>query len=129
MLYQTVTQPVLPALIEREFGMPEIVLFDVGCSHGLPHEWTPLMPWLRAYGFDPLVSEIERLNAEAAGGRYSFHDGYVVGPPRPPALAGARNTSWFGRTSATAAIRSLQMDYTAKVINRGPELVFSDKRF
>jgi FkbM family methyltransferase len=39
------------------------VLIDVGCSGGVHSRWDPLRPVMHAYGFDPLVEEIEALTA------------------------------------------------------------------
>jgi hypothetical protein len=100
----------------------------VGCSGGLEALWNPILPWIRAYAVDPLVSEINRLRANEETGRIRYIEGYVTGRPsyRVPENPA---TGWFHRVSALAAHDALKIDYVQQVFNSGQEVVYSDQRF
>ena len=46
---------------EKAHDRENVTVFDIGCSGGVGAEWNIFGPALRAVGFDPLVTEIERL--------------------------------------------------------------------
>ena len=120
--------PVLPDLIRRSgLASPQLVLIDVGCSGGIDPAWTPYAGFVRAYGIDPLVGEIERLKARDGGGRARYFDGFVVGPPAPD--RSGRRQRWFDRVSAIAAHQSLQFDYASQVYNSGLGTEKSSNKF
>ncbi len=117
------------------WGGRPLFLLDVGASGGVDSRWNVFASRLRGIGFDPLVAEIDRLNATETrpGVRY---EAVLVGCPGfddlfPPALRNDRVTSKnndpFPRVSASAAQRRLQTSYVQEVFNAGAALVLSER--
>src|SRR5882762_2009721 len=112
-----------------------VTLIDVGCSGGVEEHWLNFAPALRAIGFDPILPEIERLNAsapasiryEAAFVGYRDYDELVPYSLRADAVANKNNDS-FTRTSAHAHFVLKEGDYAKKNYNQGKELIFTDRR-
>jgi hypothetical protein len=48
----------------QALGPDSFTLLDVGCSGGIDKSWLAFGPQLQAYGFDPNIEEVARLNAE-----------------------------------------------------------------
>lgn len=103
----------------------EISLLDVGASGGIDPFWNQFRPHFRAVGFDPLVNEVKRLNAEEPDPKVSYEEAWIGDGTRRGFPDGC--LSIFSATSAqrTATIRNL--NYTEKYFNRGQELVYSDR--
>src|SRR5262245_61163920 len=123
-------------LEQRLWGETPFVLLDVGCSGGIEGRWSVFGDRLAAVGFDPLVAEINRLNAAntAAGVRY---EAAVVGYRTfdalfPPELRddrrAARSNDPFPRVSAATALARMQTSYMQEVYNAGAPVVFTDRR-
>jgi hypothetical protein len=118
-------------LEQRLWGDAPFFLIDVGCSGGIEKRWDVFGDRLRAVGFDPLVSEIDRLNS--ANLRPSVvYEAASVGCPDydtlfPPAMRKDRAASRtpFARSSATAAQARQQMSYIQEVFNSSAPLVLS----
>ena len=72
--------PSLATLLTKvgAFQDEPFTLIDVGCSGGLYEPAHDFMPDLRAVGFDPLVSEIDRLNMEQ-GSEHVLFEAALVG--------------------------------------------------
>lgn len=110
-------------------------LIDVGCSGGINPFWDQFGKRFRAVGFDPLVSEVERLNSETAGNRILYIAAWVGAGSRPlPAditihpVPEKGPYSVFTLTSASRAFEKTKRSITAEVFNRGAELRFADRR-
>jgi FkbM family methyltransferase len=107
-------------------GQP-FILADVGASGGIARHWRQFEPALKAYGFDPLVRECERLNALERNPEVRYYDCFMgdeqfVDPPQ-----GWSNQP-FERTSAAWAQR-LDAVPSAQVYNHGnPRIVYTHKR-
>src|SRR5689334_20786940 len=101
-------------------SIDELMLLDVGASGGIDGFWAECFgPKLKAVGFDPLITEVERLNkAQGYGGvRYEAaligsHDYDVLFPPslRQNPIASKDNSS-FQQTSAVRASEAMRMNY------------------
>jgi FkbM family methyltransferase len=116
-------------------GDRQLFVLDVGCSGGIEDRWTIFGNRLRAVGFDPLVSEIERL------ARNNTHDGVTYEAAFvtcgnydqlfPPELRNdriaSRNNDPFSRVSAAAAMRRMQTPYVQQVFNAGAPVVLADR--
>src|SRR3954454_652265 len=74
------------------------VLIDVGCGMGIDPLWRLFEPSLHAYGFDPQVSETERLRREERNPDVHYHAA-LVGLPAD-AEFNKRRTEENGRWSA-----------------------------
>lgn len=55
----------------------EIFLLDIGASGGIDGFWNQFRPHLRAVGFDPLINEVNRLNAEEHDPNISYEAAWV----------------------------------------------------
>lgn len=102
----------------------EIFLLDVGASGGIDQFWNQFRPHLRAVGFDPLVNEVERLNAEEPDPKVSYEAAWIGD--------GLRRSWPEGRmpafiTSAQRAIMNKNLDYAKKVFNSDRELIYSEQ--
>lgn len=118
------------------WGETPVFLLDVGASGGIDAAWSIFGARLRAIGFDPLVTEIERLNRlnELPGVKY---EAAFVGarsydrlfPPqlRSDSVATRSNDSW-PRLSAIAAQKRLQHSHVQAVFNAGAPVVLTDRR-
>jgi len=60
------------------FARAPLLLADVGASGGIADQWRLFEPDLRAVGFDPLVTECERLNREESNPAIRYYDYFVV---------------------------------------------------
>jgi len=116
--------------------MDELMLIDVGASGGIDGFWAACFgPKLKAVGFDPLITEVDRLNkARGYGGiRYEAafvgcHDFDVLFPPalRQDSISSKNNTS-FPETSAARAAEAMQMNSIKEIYNAGAEIRLTDR--
>ena len=117
------------------WGERPLFLLDVGASGGIDTRWAVFAGGLRAIGFDPLIAEVERLNAaeRRPGVRY---EAAFVGCRNfdelfPPALRNdriaSRNNQPFERVSAAAAQHRMQTSFIQEVFNAGAALVLSER--
>jgi len=129
--------PLVRSLVERGlFAGEPLVLADVGVSGGLPSFWRQFEPHFRAFGFDPLIRECERLNREEKNKAVEYHD-YFLGYPEyeqlfPNADRGDPVKGWsnqpFERTSAARAQRLQSMTIQQWFNNENPDVVFTERR-
>ena len=64
-----------------QLGLQEIkkiFLLDVGASGGIEPHWLGLGDKLTAIGFDPLVSEVKRLNETNTNPNIHYEEGFVT---------------------------------------------------
>jgi FkbM family methyltransferase len=99
---------------------------DVGASGGLDSYWYEFRDQLEAIGFDPLVSEVERLDAGAERGvRYVAA---WVTCRSPFAQRGLPSTHFFSRTSAARAAEIAGLDFSREHYNAGAAIVHASAR-
>jgi FkbM family methyltransferase len=119
----------------QAWGESDFVLIDVGASGGIDDRWSVFGQHLSGVGFDPLIPEVERLNASATRGRVRY-EAALVGCRDydrlfPPALrldqVASRYNQPFPRSSAVAAHALLQQDYIREVFNAGAQLHYADR--
>ena len=126
----------LASLLERGvLDAAKFSLIDVGCSGGISTFWDQFGTKLRAVGFDPLVSEIERLNSETRDRDVRYVAAWVGSGdrPLPPGVVIDSSPdrgpySAFALSSASRAFEVTKSSITADVFNRGAELRFADRR-
>jgi len=114
-----------------------IMLFDVGCSGGIEDHWLHFGKALHAVGFDPLISEVDRLNADAGRNPNVRYEAAFVGCTaydelfpatlRDNRIASRSNES-FRRTSAAAHAQLKNIDYIKDNFNRGDRVVLATSR-
>jgi hypothetical protein len=129
--------PVTNALVKRGlFKDRPFVLADVGASGVIAQHWRLFEPHFRAYGFDPLVREVERLNAQEPNESVTYHDCFVGFEGYEGLFAAAvqrdPRTGWsnqpFERTSAARAQRLQKTSMAQWFNNEDPNLVYSARR-
>ena len=117
------------------WGDSDLCLIDVGASGGIHKRWLAFGSRLAAVGFDPLVSEVERLNRletrpkvryEAAHVGCLNYDELLPLAIRNDPIASRFNQP-FHRSSAVAAQQILQRDYVRDVFNAGAPLEYETR--
>jgi FkbM family methyltransferase len=122
-------------LERRLWGDVPFRLLDVGCSGGIDARWHAFGDLLHAVGFDPLVAEIERLNATNEHPGITYEAAFVTcrnyDQLFPPELRNdpiaSRNNDPFPRVSAAAAQSRLQVSFVQEVFNSGADVVLTDR--
>lgn len=127
-----------PALAPRfvqsgVFAASPLTLFDVGVSGGFDMVWEAFGESVRAWGFDPLITEIERLRAEAKPGQ--VFEAALVGCPsfrlHHPAekwwTPAARANHSYERSSAVWAQGVAKHDWIKEEYNHGAEIQLTDR--
>jgi FkbM family methyltransferase len=88
---------------QRAFESSPVGLVDVGASGGIDYYWNVFGRDLRAVGFDPLSSEVERLNSLHPNGNQKYY-AHLVGSKQYdellPASVRDGQSNLFERTSA-----------------------------
>jgi Methyltransferase FkbM domain len=111
-------------------------LIDVGCSGGIAMYWRVFGKYLRAYGIDPMINEIKRLQAAETNPEVNYWAGYIGLPANHPLIRrrGHRGTvgnSPWDRLSTIWALEILSKasdDEKTKIsLNRWPETKLADK--
>jgi len=119
----------------RLWGTSPIFLLDVGCSGGIEQRWRIFGDRLRAIGFDPLVAEIDRLNAANTQAGVSYVAAFVTAheyerlfprQQRDDRIA-SKNDDPFPRVSAVAAQSRAEVSYVQEQFNAGAPVVMSDR--
>jgi FkbM family methyltransferase len=94
------------------FDMDNFSLIDVGASGGIDSYWHVFLPdQLRAFGFEPLVKEVERLNCESPSPNIKYLP-YFVTSPRAIKIEQQHNNNLFQRSSANRALSIMKIDYS-----------------
>jgi FkbM family methyltransferase len=103
-------------------------LVDVGASGGIDYYWNVFDTCLRAVGFDPLIKEVERLNAIHQNGNQRYYPN-LVGYKRynelvPPGHVA--QPSLYERTSATRAQQLVRCDYARTYYDQTGKGLFAE---
>lgn len=130
--------PITKILSRSSLIAPEgFTLIDVGVSGGIDPKWGQFGESLRAYGIDPLVEEIHRLQGMYDSPNISFHEGFAVHknhekifePAIMNDLANSKCNQPFFRTSAHRASELAEFDYVTSMFNGGQEPTLSKEQF
>ncbi len=115
----------------------EFSLIDVGASGGIASDWFRFGDRLKAVGFDPLISEVKKLNHENPHPGVHYEEGFVVYHKledvfpktlREDPILSKNNASW-DRTSACEIAKIKHYDYIQHHFNSGHEVVYSERFF
>jgi FkbM family methyltransferase len=118
------------------YPMDELMLIDVGASGGIDGFWAECFgPKLKAVGFDPLITEVDRLNKARGYGGIRYEAAFVGCPEYdtlfPPSLRhdpiASKDNSSFPGTSAVRASEAMRMNYIKEVFNAGSEVRLTDR--
>lgn len=104
----------------------EISLLDVGASGGIDAFWNQFRPHLRAVGFDPLVNEVKRLNAETLDPKVRYEEAWIGDGTNRSIPDGCHLMLAVTSAARTASIKNF--NYAERYFNRDQELVFSDRK-
>ena len=99
---------------------------DVGASGGIDGCWFEFGDQLKAIGFDPLTTEIERLSANAP--REVAYVAAWVTSRSPHVASDGPDTHFFSRTSAVRAAEIGALDYAREYFNAGAEMALASER-
>jgi FkbM family methyltransferase len=110
-------------------------LIDVGASGGIEQHWLVFAKSLLAFGFEPLIAEVERLNRIEKHSNISYIAALLTGPSkmaeehdRIVEKIQHRNNQPFPRTSAVRAMSLLAMDYAKSVFDPSGTGAMTDER-
>jgi len=125
--------PVTRQLVRASaFADHPFVLVDVGASGGIAQHWRQFEPALKAFGFDPLVRECQRLNAAETNTSVSYHDYFVGFDGYSKLFPESSRAQWsnqpFERSSAARAQRQRRMSQAQWFNNQNPDVVFTQRR-
>jgi hypothetical protein len=114
-------------LVDRgTFADDPLFVVDVGASGGIDGYWHEFGDQFGAVGFDPIVTEVDRLNAGAGTGvRY---EAAWVTCRHPGNANGMPSTQFFQRTSAVRAAEVAGLDYAREHYNAGAPVELSTER-
>jgi hypothetical protein len=119
----------------RLWGDERFWLLDVGCSGGIDRRWEIFGDRLLARGFDPLVAEIDRLNAGNTHSGVTYEAAFVTcrdfdrlfPPEARNDRTAAKNNDSFPRVSAAAAQGRLTTSYVQQEFNAGADIVMASR--
>jgi FkbM family methyltransferase len=103
----------------------EIFLLDVGASGGIDWFWNQFRPHLRVVAFDPLISEVDRLNSEERDPKVSYQAAWISDGTRHSLPDGGKFIETI--TSARRATTIKNFNYAEKYFNRDQALIYSDR--
>jgi FkbM family methyltransferase len=110
-------------------------LIDVGCSGGIWNSWRAFGTSLRAYAVDPMLGEIEKLQAAETNPNVTYHPGYIGLPKDHPIVLSrgtkdtVGNNPWPRLSTAWAvelAAKATDDNDTKVRHNRWPETRLAD---
>jgi FkbM family methyltransferase len=107
-------------------------LVDVGVSGGIDEFWLTFGNKLKAVGFDPLVSEVERLNESNENTNISYVDGFVVSGLEKADLKQKNAeicTRGYAESSSVLAQKIKKYNYVQEKFNAGAEIQYSENHF
>jgi FkbM family methyltransferase len=116
---RVIAQPQLTRLLVQRgaFLDDPVFVVDVGASGGIESYWSEFHGQLIAVGFDPLIAEVDRLNALAPRGvRYVAAWVTCASPGTPE---DSPTTQFFARTSAVRAAELASLDFQREYYNTG----------
>lgn len=106
-----------------------LCLVDVGASGGIHPYWHYFGKSLKAYGFDPLCKECERLNNETDKPDFvSYFPYFIVSDAKEDSQIDSFLTELQKRRSSIKALDIQNIDYAQKYYNQGEKPIYSDKK-
>ena len=103
----------------------EFFLVDVGASGGIDAFWRQFRPQFRAIGFDPLISEVARLNEAEADRKVRYEAAWIGDGQKRSFPETALDP--LSLTSSRRAAAIMNLNYSQEYFNQGKELIYSDR--
>ncbi|MBP9878362.1 MAG: FkbM family methyltransferase [Alphaproteobacteria bacterium] len=106
-------------------------LIDVGCSGGIENYWIDHFDEdLSAIGFDPLITEIKRLNSESKNKKIQYVEAFIGAENQIIKEPDNNiNNCWWERTSAFKAWECANYSIEKEVFNSGEDICYSQKKY
>lgn len=106
-------------------------LIDVGCSGGIESYWIDHFgDNLSAIGFDPLVTEIERLNSSLKKENIKYIDAFIGNDNEIEKDTGAQiDNCWWERTSTFKAWEYANYSIEKEKFNSGNDIIYSQNKY
>jgi FkbM family methyltransferase len=123
------SRPLLTPDLARLPSFGDFTLLDVGASRGIDEVWTAFGDSLIAYGFEPLVAEVERLNARAKGERVRYFDAFIVRNSSEKDQHAYRLVDLIPRSSAAAAMQLTGNAYVEERFAHGAKAKMTSNRY
>lgn len=97
--------------VADRLGDSKFTLLDIGCSGGIDRTWRVFGSRLRAFGFDPNIEDVARLNAKETLPEVSYVAAFVGLPDDDPGMTRLRTRSWVDRSpwSRLSVARTLEI--------------------
>lgn len=86
-------------MVAAAIGKEPFTLLDVGCSGGIDAAWRQFGKHLRAFGFDPSLSEVERLNANESSDSVEYIPCFVGVPDDIPGAERMKTQQFWDRSA------------------------------
>ena len=121
--------PLTKEIIKNKFFKDDkFILFDVGASQGIDTIWNLFDDFLLAYGFDPLVKEIQRLNQINNNANIHYFDAFItdnnkklISPKKYPKV--------WQRTSTIDHLNNINFNFNETFNNNDKELIYSKNKY
>ncbi len=93
-----VTHASFPKIVAKSLGSDFFTVLDIGCSGGLDSGWRNFEGALRAFGFDPSLAEVQRLNEKEENRNVKFVAGFVGVPSDCPGAELVESGNYWDRS-------------------------------
>ena len=115
---------------KRALDKEKFFLFDVGASGGIASYWKFFGKSLVGVGFDPLVSECERLNKINQFSGFIYEPSYIVSEITEIDQYTNKiiNCPIYERSSSRYYLNNFKIDYTKQFYNRDADCLYTEKR-
>jgi FkbM family methyltransferase len=110
-----VTHASFPKIVAKSLGSDFFTVLDIGCSGGLDSGWRNFEGALRAFGFDPSLAEVQRLNEKEENRNVKFVAGFVGVPSDCPGAELVESGNYWDRSpwNRLSVCKTLEIRSTA----------------
>ena len=103
------------------------VLLDIGASQGIDNVWKNFGNNIKAYGFDPLVNEVRRLNTNEKNKNIRYFDAFITDKNRN--LNPYKNSEVWSRASFNEANKITNTNFIKIFNNNNDDIVYSENYY
>lgn len=105
------------------------ILFDIGASQGIESHWKIFQPFFKAYGFDPLVKEMHRLNNLETNPNIKYFDAFITSNDIKENLSRYWFPNSYQRSTAMYAGEIINKPYKLNFNNNDSDMIESNNKF